>query len=70
MATSPSLAAGIRRSFIMRKIPDHTLNMLLNHPDQFIPVSGIIQVFQEEQSSVDAPVVADALDLRTLINPN
>jgi len=70
IATSPSLAEGTRRSFIMRKIPDNTLSMLLNHPDQFVPVSGIIQVLQKEQSSDVGPFVADALDLRTLINPD
>ena len=70
IVTSPSLSEGTRRSFIIRKIPSNTLNMLLNHPDQFIPISGFIQVLLKEKPSVNGSLLADAFDLRTLINPD
>ena len=70
VATSPSLAEGSRRSFILHTIPERILEVLLSHPDQFLPVCGFIQVLQREKRSVNDPLIANALNLRMLINPD
>jgi len=66
VATSSAFPGGIQQSFIMQSVPDNILSQLLSHPDRFVPVSGIIQVFQTERRSNREPLKAKALDLTIL----
>ncbi|MEW6379658.1 MAG: carboxypeptidase-like regulatory domain-containing protein [bacterium] len=63
VATSPAFPAGSRQSFILDKVPNGILSDLMSHPDRFISVTGIIQVFQQGQRSIRDPLKAKALNL-------
>lgn len=70
VATSPVFPRETYQSFILKSIPANILSQLLSHPDRFVPVSGIIQVFQTERRASSEPLAAKALDLTILTSLN
>ncbi|MGA1875903.1 MAG: carboxypeptidase-like regulatory domain-containing protein [bacterium] len=67
IARSPSMPEGQQESFILQSIPQNLLPVLLNYPNRFIPVAGMIQVFQRENRSIQATITARVLNLQILV---
>ncbi|MEW5802111.1 MAG: carboxypeptidase-like regulatory domain-containing protein [bacterium] len=63
VATSPAFRGENYQSYILQSVPEAVMSQILDHPDRFIPVSGIIQVLRTERRSSLEPQMARALDL-------
>ena len=70
VATSSVFPKDTYQNFVLQKVPDSILSQFMNHPDRFVPVSGIIQVLQTNRRANSEPLTAKALDLTILTSLN